>query len=119
MKTLAYFDSSHDMPEELISAAGFAPYKILGDIHASTEPADRYLPNFFCPAAKSWLSEALTRSDQWSGIVIAQGCNATNRHYDVWKMHVKTPFLYWFNGPLRDDALAEKISHKRDENLPE
>ena len=37
---------------------------------------------------------------------MAQGCNATNRHYDVWKRHVNTPFLYWFNGPLKDDAMA-------------
>ncbi len=106
MKTIAYFDASHDMPEEIVMAAGFVPYKILGDVHTSNEPADRYLQAFFCPAARSFLTEALARSGEWEGIIIAQGCNATNRHYDVWKRHVKTPFLYWFNGPAKDDAIA-------------
>lgn len=106
MKTIAYFDSSHDMPEEVIAAAGFIPRKIFGDVHTPTTAADQYLQPFFCPAARSFLTEALARSDEWAGIVVAQGCNATNRHYDVWKRHVETPFLYWFNGPAKDDTIA-------------
>ena len=106
---IAYFDSSHDFPEEIISAAGFVPYKILGDIHQTNEPADRYMPNFFCPAAKSWFTEAMARSSEWKGIIVAQGCNSTNRHFDIWKMHIDTPFLYWFNGPLKDDHIAAKF----------
>jgi benzoyl-CoA reductase/2-hydroxyglutaryl-CoA dehydratase subunit BcrC/BadD/HgdB len=109
MKTIAYFDSSHDMPEEVIAAAGFVPRKIFGDVHASTAPADQYLQPFFCPAARSFMTEALARSGEWEGIIVAQGCNATNRHYDVWKMHVKTPFLYWFNGPLKNDSMAHRF----------
>jgi benzoyl-CoA reductase/2-hydroxyglutaryl-CoA dehydratase subunit BcrC/BadD/HgdB len=109
MKTLAYFDSSHDMPEEVIAAAGFVPRKIFGDVHTPTATADQYLQPFFCPAARSFLTEALARSGEWEGIIVAQGCNATNRHYDVWRRHVKTPFLYWFNGPLKDDSLAHRF----------
>ncbi|MEW6079892.1 MAG: 2-hydroxyacyl-CoA dehydratase family protein [Thermodesulfobacteriota bacterium] len=109
METIAYFDTSHDMPEEVIAAAGFAPYKILGDVRAANDPADRYLPAFFCPAARSIMTEALARSGQWAGIVVAQGCNATNRHYDVWKRHVPTPFLHWFNTPLKDDEAAVRF----------
>ncbi len=106
MNKIAFFDSSHDLPEEIISAAGYIPYKILGDVHASNEPADQYLQNFFCPAAKSFFTEALHKSGDWSGIVVAQGCNTTNRHFDVWKMHIKTPFLYWFNAPVKNDEIA-------------
>ncbi len=106
MKTIAYFDSSHDMPEEIIMAAGFVPFKIFGDVHKSNAPADQYLQAFFCPAARSFLTEALTRSGEWDGIIVAQGCNSTNRHYDVWKRHVKSPFIYWFNGPIKEDAMA-------------
>ncbi|MCP4137766.1 MAG: 2-hydroxyacyl-CoA dehydratase [bacterium] len=109
MKKIAYFDSSHDMPEEIIMAAGFIPYKILGNVHESNGPADQYLPNFFCPAAKSWLTEALSHSAEWAGIIFAHGCDATNRHYDIWKLHVETPFLYWFNSPTNDDSLAAKF----------
>lgn len=112
MEKIAYFDSSHDMPEEVISAAGRVPYKILGDVHASNDPADHYFPKFVCPAARSWLTEALSRSGEWSGIIFAHGCDATNRHYDVWKLHVETPFLYWFNSPMKDDASAARFFKK-------
>ena len=108
MKKLAYFDSSHEMPLEIIMAAGFTPYKILGDVHQSNDPADKYLSSFFCPAARSWLTEALAHSKEWAGIIFAQGCNSTNRHYDVWKVHVETPFLHWFGAPLLDNAAAKK-----------
>ncbi len=105
-KKIAYFDTSHDMPEEIISAAGFIPYKILGDVRISNDPADEYLPKFFCPAARSWLTEALAKSNEWEGIIFAHGCDTSNRHYDIWKLHVRTPFLYWFNSPIKDNANA-------------
>ena len=41
MKRFAYYDTGHEFPEEIIMAAGFTPYKILGDVHEPTDPADR------------------------------------------------------------------------------
>ena len=108
MEKIAYFDASHDCPEEIIMAAGFTPFKILGDVHISNDPADRYLQNYFCPAARSFLTEALAHSKEWAGIVVGHGCDATNRQFDVWKMHVETPFLYWFNSPMNQNAAAAK-----------
>jgi benzoyl-CoA reductase/2-hydroxyglutaryl-CoA dehydratase subunit BcrC/BadD/HgdB len=108
MKKIAYFDTSHEMPLEIIMASGFTPYKIMGDVHKSNDPADKYLSSFFCPAARSWLTEALAHSKEWEGIVFAQGCNNTNRHYDIWKVHVETPFLHWFSCPLLDSDAAKK-----------
>jgi benzoyl-CoA reductase/2-hydroxyglutaryl-CoA dehydratase subunit BcrC/BadD/HgdB len=108
MKKLAYFDTSHEMPLEIIMAAGFTPFKILGDVQQSNDPADKYLSSFFCPAARSWLTEALAHSKEWAGIIFAQGCNNTNRHYDIWKVHVETPFLHWFGAPLLESAAAKK-----------
>lgn len=108
MKKLAYFDTSHEMPLEIIMAAGFIPYKIMGDVHKSTDSADKYLSSFFCPAARSWLTEALTDSKDWAGIIFAQGCNNTNRHYDIWKIHVQTPFLHWFGAPMLEGNASRK-----------
>ncbi len=108
MKKLAYFDTSHEMPLEIVMAAGFTPYKILGDVQQSNDPADKYLSSFFCPAARSWLTEALAHSKDWAGIIFAQGCNNTNRHYDIWKLHVDTPFLHWFGAPMLDGDAAKK-----------
>ncbi len=100
MDKLAYFDSSHDFPEEIAMAAGFTPYKILGDVKTPNDPADQYLQNFICPAARSFMTEALAHSGEWAGIVLAHGCDTTHRFYDIWKMHVKTPFLHYLNVPM-------------------
>lgn len=108
-KVIAYFDASHDLPEEIILASGFSPLKIIGDVHKSTDPADQFLFKTFCPLARSILTQALEDSEKWAGIVIAHGCDATNRQYDIWKYHVKTPFLYWFYKPLNDTKSAKKF----------
>ncbi len=106
---LAYFDSSHDLPEEIIMAAKFLPYKILGNVHSSNDPADQYLSNFFCPAARSMLTDALANSTQWKGILVGHGCDATNRHFDIWRKHVPTNFIYWFNNPMNVTPSAAKF----------
>ncbi|MHA1869357.1 MAG: 2-hydroxyacyl-CoA dehydratase, partial [Promethearchaeota archaeon] len=100
-KLIGYYDASFDLPEEIIMAAGFEPIKILGDVHKSTEPAEQYLFNTFCPIARSALTEALENPGKWAGIVFGHGCDVTNRHYDIWKVHVKTPFIYFVNTPLK------------------
>ncbi len=117
MEKIAYFDSTHDMPEEILMAAGFVPYKIMGDVHTPLETVDSCLAAFFCPAAKSFMVEALNSSKDWAGIVFAHGCDATNRHFDVWKMHVKTPFQYWLNVPLNTDATAAGFFKKEMERF--
>ncbi|HON38811.1 MAG: 2-hydroxyacyl-CoA dehydratase subunit D [Desulfomonilia bacterium] len=109
MKKIAYFDTSHDMPEEIISAAGFIPYRILGQVHEPAGPADQYLPEYSCPFACSCLTEVLQASDSWAGIVFANGCDTTSRHFEIWKLHVNTPFIHWFNSPVEDGQSAVKF----------
>jgi benzoyl-CoA reductase/2-hydroxyglutaryl-CoA dehydratase subunit BcrC/BadD/HgdB len=109
---IAIFDSSHDAPEEIIMAAGKTPYKILGNVHTSNAPADKYLFETFYPAARSMLTEALNSSDQWQGIVFAHGCDATHRQFDIWKEHVKIPFIYFVNNPLSRVSKSSKKFYK-------
>ncbi|TFG17177.1 MAG: 2-hydroxyacyl-CoA dehydratase [Promethearchaeota archaeon] len=109
---IAIFDSSHDAPEEIIMAAGKIPYKILGDVHTSTTPADQYLFETFCPAARSFLTEALSSSENWDGIVAAHGCDATHRHFDIWKKHVKIPFLHYVNNPFSRVSKSSRKFYK-------
>ncbi|QEE16588.1 2-hydroxyacyl-CoA dehydratase family protein [Promethearchaeum syntrophicum] len=109
MKTFAYFDSSHEFPEEIIIAAQMNPYKILGKNDFSTELADQYIPQFMCANARSFLNQALEESSKWEGIAIAHGCDATNRQFDIWEQHVQTPFLYYIHNPLRTDRIAQRF----------
>ena len=114
MEKLAYFDSSHDFPEEIAMAAGFTPYKILGDVKERNDPADQYLQNFICPAARSFMTDALTHSSEWAGIVLAHGCDATHRFYDIWKLHVETPFLYFLYVPMKYGTKSAATFYKKE-----
>ncbi len=107
MKTFAYFDSTHEFPEEIIIAAQMNPYKILGKADFSTELADQYIPQFICANARSFLNQAIEESSNWEGIAIAHGCDATNRQFDIWDQHVKTQFLYYIHNPLKTDEIAQ------------
>ncbi len=108
MKTFAYFDSGHEFPEEIVMAAGFSPAKILGDVEAGTGAADEYLHSYFCPFARSCLNQALATGKEWAGIGFAHGCDATNRHYDVWRRHIDNHF-FWVNTPMKTDPTARSF----------
>ncbi len=119
MKTFAYFDTGHEFPEEIVMAAGFAPVKILGDVHRGTAAADEYLFSYFCPFARGCLSEALANAGRWAGIGFAHGCDATNRHFDVWKAHIKNIPFFWVNTPMKADKTAQTFYRKELERFIE
>jgi benzoyl-CoA reductase/2-hydroxyglutaryl-CoA dehydratase subunit BcrC/BadD/HgdB len=106
MERFAYYDTGHEFPEEIVMAAGFTPYKILGDVHEPTDPADRYIHNYICPFSRSALTEGMAHSEEWAGIAFCHGCDTTNNQYDIWKRHVKTDFLYWINTPANNNKTA-------------
>ncbi len=107
MQKFAYFDTGHEFPEEIIMAAGFTPYKILGDVHVGTAAANDFLFQYLCPFARGCMAEALSDSEQWAGIGFAHGCDATNRQFDVWKAHVKHTFLHWLDVPMKINKTAQ------------
>lgn len=113
MMTMAYYDTGHEFPEEIVVAAGFEPYKILGDVHVSTDPADRYVHNYICPFSRSCLTEGLAHAKDWAGIVFTHGCDTTNRQFDIWRYHVDSGYLYWINAPMNDNRTA-KAFHIRE-----
>lgn len=109
MERFAYYDTGHEFPEEIVMAAGFTPYKILGDVHEPTDLADRYVHNYICPFSRSALTEGMMKSKEWAGIAFCHGCDTTNNQYDIWKYHVETPFLYWINTPANNNGTARKF----------
>ncbi len=112
MKTFAYYDTGHEFPEEIVAAAGFTPYKILGNAEVGTGPADEFLFSFLCPFSRSCMTEALSHSGDWAGIGFAHGCDATNRQFDIWRVHVETPFLHWVNTPMKINGRANAFYTK-------
>ena len=113
MKKFAYYDTGHEFPEEIVMAAGFTPYKILGDVSVPTDPADRYVHNYICPFSRSCLTYGMAHSQEWAGIAFCHGCDTTNNQYDIWKYHVKTDFLYWINTPAKNDKTS-RVYHEHE-----
>jgi benzoyl-CoA reductase subunit C len=98
------------MPEEIIHAAGFLPFRLRGTGCVGTSLADAWLVRTAnCSFARSVLELALTRQyDFLDGVVFNNGCDHTRRMYENWKAQEKTPvFMYMLPVPhvITDDGL--------------
>jgi benzoyl-CoA reductase subunit C len=82
------------VPEELIHAAGFLPYRILGSTESISE-ADRHIQSFVCTFMRSALDQALKGSYAYmDGIVLSPfWCEAMKPLWDIWKAHAPSPWM--------------------------
>lgn len=106
MTLFGYFESNHEFPEEIITAAGMIPRKMRGNDDYSTNRADQHLSPFICGVARSIFDQALMDAQKYKGFSVVHGCDATNRQFDLWDQHVKNDFLHYIHHPLRTDHLA-------------
>jgi len=87
-------------PLELIYAAGFLPYRIIGH----SEPpqnADSYIHPNFCQFVKSTIDVAIDGGyDFLDGVVFVNSCDAMRRLHDVWKRYVPTKFIHILDIPM-------------------
>jgi benzoyl-CoA reductase/2-hydroxyglutaryl-CoA dehydratase subunit BcrC/BadD/HgdB len=95
---------SDDVPEEIIRAAGFFPFRISGDPRGGTEVADRYTEPFYDPSVRSTLNMLLTgRYDFLDFLVVPHSSDAILRLYyhlrDIRQMDstLKLPDLHLFD----------------------
>lgn len=82
------------VPEELIHAAGFLPYRVLGSTENISE-ADRYMPTYICVLMRSALDQALKGGYSFlDGLVVAPfWCEAMKPLYELWRTHAPRPFM--------------------------
>lgn len=82
------------VPEEIIHAAGFLPYRILGSTENISE-ADRYMPTYVCVLMRSALDQALRGGYSFlDGLVVAPlWCEAMKPLYELWRTHAPSPFM--------------------------
>jgi benzoyl-CoA reductase/2-hydroxyglutaryl-CoA dehydratase subunit BcrC/BadD/HgdB len=95
---------SDDVPEEMIRAVGFFPFRISGDPRGGTEEADRYTEPFYDPSVRSVLNMLLTgRYDFLDFLVVPHSSDAILRLYyhlrDIRQMDstLKLPELHLFD----------------------
>lgn len=87
------------VPEEIIMAAGFLPYRVMGaPIPLSASKA--YMSGNICSSIQSILECELNGEyDFLDGMIIGASTEATKRLYDAWLRYAKTPFCHFFDIP--------------------
>lgn len=105
-KIVGYFCSY--VPEELIHAAGFIPYRMRAVENHGTAKSDAYFSSANCSFARQCFNKAL--DDEFSfldGVIFMNSCDHLRRMYDNWKHAQKDPkFLYMLPVPHKSDELC-------------
>jgi len=111
-KVIAYLCSL--VPVEIISAAGFLPFRIRGDVHEPITKGDTNLETIACPFMRSCFDVSLKgRYDFCEGLVLPHACDSITRTYSVWRYSLDLPYSHFINlphtarGPSMDFFKAE------------
>jgi benzoyl-CoA reductase subunit C len=91
-------------PVEIISAAGFVPFRIKGDVNEPITRADAEMEPIVCPLVRSCFDMALRGKYEFlDGIVIPHACDSICRTYDIWKYTLNLPYSHFINMPHATD----------------
>lgn len=96
---IGYFCSY--LPEEIIHAAGFVPYRMRAVGSKGTTKADAYYSSINCTFVKHCFNKALNGDFAFlDGVVFLNGCDHSRRMYDNWRFAGIAPsFLHMFFVP--------------------
>ncbi len=88
------------VPVEIITAAGFVPLRIRGDVHEPITKGDTQLETIACPFVRSCFDIALKgKYDFCDGLVIPHACDSITRTYSVWRYSLELPYSHFINLP--------------------
>jgi benzoyl-CoA reductase subunit C len=91
-------------PVEIITAAGFIPFRIKGDVNEPITKADAEMETIVCPLVRSCFDVSLKGKYEFlDGIVIPHACDSICRTYDVWKYTLDLPYSHLINMPHATD----------------
>lgn len=99
-KVIGYFCSY--VPEEIITAAGFLPFRIRATGSKETTLGDAYFGINNCTFTRHCLDFAFRGNyDFLDGVVWASTCDHIRRVYDVWKAKIGRDFLHYLSVPRK------------------
>ena len=102
-RTIGYCCSA--MPVEMITAAGFLPFRIRATGSTGTELSDSYFSSINCSFPRHAFNMALNGDyDFLDGLVIFNSCDHVRRIYDHWIRQLKTPFVQMLSLPKKAEA---------------
>ncbi len=91
-------------PVEIITAAGFVPVRLKGEIKEPITKADAHMETIVCPFVRNVFDVVLKGAYEYlDGIVIPHLCDSTSRTYDIWAFHTHLPYSFFLNVPHASD----------------
>jgi benzoyl-CoA reductase subunit C len=97
-RVMAYLCSL--VPVEILSAAGFIPFRIRGSVHEPITKGDTQLETIACPFIRSCFNLSLKGSYEFAdGIIIPHACDSMARTYSVWRYSLGLPYSHFINLP--------------------
>jgi len=95
------------VPLELISAAGFVPLRIKGNVHDPITLANANMETIVCPVVRSYFDTALKGAyDFIRGLVIPHSCDSMCITHDIWRTTLELPYFHLINIPHALDGGA-------------
>jgi len=92
------------VPLEMLTAAGFIPFRIRGDTSEPITKADTEMETIICPLVRSCFDMALKGKYEFlDGIVIPHACDSICRTYQIWQYALKLPYSHFINMPHGTD----------------
>jgi benzoyl-CoA reductase subunit C len=87
-------------PLEIITAAGFIPIRMKGEINEPITKANTRMETIVCPFVRNVFDAALKgRYNYFDGIIIPHTCDSISRTYDIWRHSLQLPYLHFLNVP--------------------
>ena len=107
-KAIGYFCSY--VPEEILHAAGFVPYRMRAVASNGTSKGDVYFSSINCTFVRHCFHKALQGNFHFlDGIIFMNGCDHCRRMYDNWRhADIKPDFRYMFIAPHVVNKTARK-----------
>jgi benzoyl-CoA reductase subunit C len=82
------------VPLEIITAAGYIPFRVRGNIHEPITKGDTLLETIVCPYYRSCFDLSVKGKYNFlSGLVIPHGCDSMVRSFSAWSYAL--PYLYF------------------------
>ncbi|MFW6102058.1 MAG: 2-hydroxyacyl-CoA dehydratase subunit D [Chloroflexota bacterium] len=87
-------------PVEIISAAGFVPFRIKGDVNEPITKADSEMETIVCPLVRSCFDMSLKGKYEFlDGIIIPHACDSIARSYSTISYSLGLPYSHFVNIP--------------------
>ncbi len=106
------------VPAEVITAAGFLPFRMRATGSTGTEMADTYLSSINCSFVRHCFNLGLQGEyDFVEGVVCINTCDHIRRLYDNWKRKIDTPFVTIMSLPKKTGEPQVEWYHGEIANL--